>query len=336
MTDALLPDAVTVRVPATSANLGPGFDALGLALGLYDHVTARVVPAGLTVDVEGEGAGTGLRVARDESHLVVSSMRRAFEHLQVTPPGLHLHCDNHIPHGRGLGSSAAAIVAGLVLARALVADGTARLGDADLLALATRIEGHPDNVAPCLLGGLTIAWCGPDGARAVRRDPDPALVPVVLVPPFTASTEIARGLLPATVPHADAAFAAGRAALLVAALTGTPQALFDATEDRLHQAYRAPAMADSWRLLTQLPTGRPAGGDLRSRTHRARSGSRSGRGRGGHCRGAGALVGLGVARRHSRRAGRPRRRGLTPPPRTSSGSGNTPGASGVAGRSTSV
>ncbi len=252
MTEAFIGHAVTVRVPATSANLGPGFDALGLALGLYDDVTARIVPAGLSVEVEGEGAATGLRVARDESHLVISSMRRAFEHMQVTPPGLELHCANRIPHGRGLGSSAAAIVAGLVLARALVVDGTGRFGEADLLDLATRIEGHPDNVAPCLLGGLTIAWCGPDGTRAMRRDPDPVIVPVVLVPPFTASTEIARGLLPTTVSHADAAFTAGRSALLVAALTGTPQALFDATEDRLHQAYRAPAMADSWRLLTQL------------------------------------------------------------------------------------
>jgi homoserine kinase len=116
------------------------------------------------------------------------------------------------------------------------------------------MEGHPDNVAACLLGGLTVAWRDEahDGARAVRRDLDPAIVPVVLIPPFTASTEAARGLLPATVPHADAAFAAGRAALLMAALTGTPQALFDATEDRLHQDYRAPAMPETARLLADL------------------------------------------------------------------------------------
>lgn len=252
MSTEFVAGAVTVRVPATSANLGPGFDALGLALGLHDHVTGRVIDEGLAVEVEGEGAVSGLRVARDETHLVVSSMRRAFDHMQVTPSGLELHCVNRIPHSRGLGSSAAAIVAGLLLARALVVDGRNRLDDADLLALATRIEGHPDNVAPCLLGGLTIAWYDDGGARAVRRDLDPAIVPVALVPPFTASTEIARGLLPLTVPHADAAFAAGRSALLVAALTGTPQALFAATEDRLHQAYRAPAMADSWQLLTRL------------------------------------------------------------------------------------
>jgi homoserine kinase len=128
------------------------------------------------------------------------------------------------------------------------------------LALAAELEGHPDNVAACILGGLTIAWLHEGGAaRAVRRDVDPAVVPVVLVPPFTASTELARGLLPDAVPHADAAFCAGRSALLVAALTGTPQALFDATEDRLHQSYRASAMPDAYRLVEQLrAAGHPA------------------------------------------------------------------------------
>jgi homoserine kinase len=130
-------------------------------------------------------------------------------------------------------------------------DGAVRLPAGEVLALATDIEGHPDNVAPCLLGGLTIAWVR-GTARAVRRDVDPAIVPVVLIPPFTASTELARGLLPHTVPHADAAFAAGRSALLVAALTGTPQALLDATEDRLHQSYREPAMPDSACLVGEL------------------------------------------------------------------------------------
>jgi homoserine kinase len=241
---------VTVRVPATSANLGPGFDALGLALGLHDEVEAEVTDAELAIDVEGEGSA---QVARDDAHLVVRSMRVAFDHLGGRPAGLSVRCRNRIPHSRGLGSSAAAIVAGLLLARGLVADGADRLPDGELLGLAASIEGHPDNVAPCLLGGLTVAWTGADGsARAIRRDPDPAVVPVVLIPPFTASTEVARGLLPASVPHADAAFAAGRAALLVAALTGTPQALLDATEDRLHQSYRAPAMAESYQLVTRL------------------------------------------------------------------------------------
>lgn len=251
--DSFVAGPVAVRVPATSANLGPGFDALGLALGLYDDLEAEIAATGLTIEVEGESAAA---VARDETHLVVRAMRAAFTAMDVTPSGLILRAHNRIPHGRGLGSSAAAIVAGLLLARGLVRDGRARLDDAGALDLANAIEGHPDNVAPCLLGGLTVAWTvpaeGAAAARAVRRDPDPAVVPVVLVPPFEASTERARGLLPPTVPHGDAAFAAGRAALLVAALTGTPQALLDATEDRLHQQYRRPAMPHTLDLVASL------------------------------------------------------------------------------------
>jgi homoserine kinase len=247
---------VRVRVPATSANLGPGFDALGLALGLHDELSAEVTAEGLHIEVTGEG---GELVARDETHLVVRAMRAAFAAMGVEPAGLRLHCTNRIPHSRGLGSSAAAIVGGLLLARGLVVDGTGRLPDADLLGLAAELEGHPDNVAPCLLGGLTIAWLTDGGARAVRRDVDPALVPVAMVPPFAASTAEARGLLPATVPHADAARNAGRAALLVAALTGTPQALLDATEDRLHQDYRRPALTESTDLVDRLrAAGHPA------------------------------------------------------------------------------
>lgn len=247
---------VHVRVPATSANLGPGFDALGLALGLYDVVRAEVTDGGLVIDVDGEGSDT---VARDESHLLVRAMRAAFDAMSVAPSGLAIACVNRIPHSRGLGSSAAAIVAGVLLARALVKDGPQILNDADVLALACAIEGHPDNVAPCLLGGLTVAWTSGGSARAVRRDLDPAVVPVVLVPPFEASTELARGLLPTQVPHADAAFAAGRSALLVVALTGTPQALFDATEDRLHQSYREPAMPAAYALMSGLRAdGHPA------------------------------------------------------------------------------
>lgn len=255
MTAAFVDGPVHVQVPATSANLGPGFDALGLALARHDELSAHITGGGLAIDVEGEG---GELVARDETHLVVRAMRRTFRAMDAEPAGLSLHCHNRIPHSRGLGSSAAAIVGGILLARALVTDGDRRLPDADVLALASELEGHPDNVAPCLLGGLTIAWLH-DGARAVRRDVDPAVAPVVLIPPFTASTELARGLLPATVPHADAARSAGRAALLVAALTGTPQALFDATDDRLHQSYRAPAMPQSAELVAALrAAGHPA------------------------------------------------------------------------------
>lgn len=241
---------VHVRVPATSANLGPGFDALGLALGLQDDVVARIADSGLFIDVAGEGAD----IARDESHLVVRAMRAAFERIGGQPHGLELSCANRIPHSRGLGSSAAAIVAGLLLARALVLGGEEHLPDGELLALAAELEGHPDNVAACLMGGLTIAWTE-GSARAVRLDCDPRVRPVVFIPPFTASTAHARGLLPEAVPHGDAAFTAGRAALLIAALTEHPDLLLPATEDRLHQSYRAPAMQDSAELVRVLRAG---------------------------------------------------------------------------------
>jgi len=239
---------VRVRVPATSANLGPGFDALGLALGRYDALSGEVAGDGLRIEVSGEGAG---EVALDERHLVVRAMRAGFAALGAEPAGLVLRCENRIPHGRGLGSSAAAIVGGLVLARALVTGGERTLPGPELLALASELEGHPDNVAPCLLGGLTIAWTTADGARAAGVEVGP-VVPVIFVPPFAASTEQARGLLPATVPHADAAGNAGRAALLVAALTRGVPALLDATEDRLHQQYRRSAMPASAELVDRL------------------------------------------------------------------------------------
>jgi homoserine kinase len=232
----LLPGPVVVRVPATSANLGPGFDALGLALTLYDEVEARVTGGGVTVEVRGEGEGD---LPADESHLVVRSMRRAFELLGERPAGLALRCRNRIPQARGLGSSSAAIVAGIVLARGLVDGGADRLDDAAALALAGDIEGHPDNVAPCLLGGFTIAWTEEGRAAAVRREPAPGIRPVLFVPEQQGLTEVARAALPKTVPHADAAFNAGRSALLVHALGGDPGRLFAATEDRLHQQYRA-------------------------------------------------------------------------------------------------
>ena len=239
----------SVRVPASSANLGPGFDSLGLALRLYDVVSLTVTGGGLEVAVEGEGAGD---VPLTEAHLVVRAVRAAFDVAGVAQPGLHLVCRNDIPHGRGLGSSAAAIVAGVVAARALAIDGAARLDDTALLALATEIEGHPDNVAACLLGGLTVAWTETGGARAVRLEPASGLAAVAFVPAAPVSTAQVRRLLPDCVPHADAALTAGRSALLVAALTGRPELLLPATEDRLHQNYRAQAMPDSAALVAAL------------------------------------------------------------------------------------
>jgi homoserine kinase len=245
----LLPHPVVVRVPATSANLGPGFDALGLALTLYDEVEARVTGGGVTVEVRGEGEGD---LPGDGTHLVVRAMRRAFELLGEQPAGLALRCRNRIPQARGLGSSSAAIVAGIILARGLVEDGAERLDDAAALALANDIEGHPDNVAPCLLGGFTIAWTDGSDASAVRRQPAPGIRTVVFVPEERGLTEVARAALPKTVPHADAAFNAGRAALLVHALEGDPGRLFAATEDRLHQGYRAEGMRGTADLVSRL------------------------------------------------------------------------------------
>jgi len=247
---------IHVRVPASSANLGPGFDAVGLALALYDDVVARIGDDGLVLDVAGEGAED---VARDDSHLVVRAMQTVFEQFGGQPRGIELVCANRIPHGRGLGSSAAAIVAGVLIARALVVGGDNTLPDGEVLALAAEIEGHPDNVAPCLLGGLTIAWSDDGRADAVRLDVDPAISPVMLIPPTGALTDEARGLLPEHVPHADATFNASRSALLVAALTGHGEALLAATDDRLHQPHRAEAMHESAALLAKLrAAGLPA------------------------------------------------------------------------------
>jgi homoserine kinase len=252
----LLSTVARVRVPATSANLGPGFDTLALALSLYDEVAAQVQHGGVVIEVTGEGADD---VPRDESHLVVRAMRQTFAQLNVDAPGLWLSCTNAIPHARGLGSSAAAIVAGILLARALLTDGTGRMSRADVLSLAAEIEGHADNVAACVLGGFTIAWSEGGRARAVRREVAADITPVAVIPATSASTVLARGILPATVLHADAAFNAARTALLATALTGESDALLPGTEDRLHQSYRASAMAATAALVQQLrAAGLPA------------------------------------------------------------------------------
>lgn len=248
-------DRVRVRVPATSANLGPGFDALGVALALHDDVEVRALGSPeVVVDVVGEGAG---QVPTGEDHLVVRALRHALDHAGAPQTGLHLTCRNRVPHGRGLGSSAAAVVAGILAARALVAEPES-LDDDVALALATELEGHPDNAAPALLGGATVAWSEParDGApgpvRATGLAVHPSVAPVAVVPPGHLSTARARGVLPAQVPHADAAFQAGRAALLVEALGRRPDLLLAATEDRLHQGYRRPVMPESLALVDAL------------------------------------------------------------------------------------
>ncbi|HEU5421568.1 MAG TPA: homoserine kinase [Streptosporangiaceae bacterium] len=303
-------EPVTVRAPATSANLGPGFDSFGLALGLRDSVTARVTASGITIEVNGAGAETA---TAGEKHLVIRAMRTAFARIGQQPPGIALLCQNEIPQGFGLGSSAGAIVAGLLAARALAGPaGPATLPDDAVLRLATRMEGHPDNVAACLAGGLTIAWepagagdagstgagvstrvrpagasqgvaacggvgragparaapasagagaggagaaqpgAGRPGPRVAHLTPLPDVATVLCVPETPVLTAIARQALPAEVPHAAAAANAARTALLVTALTSQPDLLLDATEDFLHQHYRAAAMPATAGLIARL------------------------------------------------------------------------------------
>ncbi|WP_138733144.1 homoserine kinase [Modestobacter excelsi] len=240
--------AVRIRVPATSANLGPAFDCAGLALSCWDTLDVAVTDGGLDVTVTGAGAG---ELPTDERHLVVQAFRAASAELGWTPPGLRLSARNGIPQGRGMGSSAAAVTAGVLAAWSLCPD-VAGVDDAAVLRLCSEIEGHPDNVAPCLLGGATLSWTTSSGARAERLTVDPRVAPVLFVPSGTLSTHVARGLLPDVVPHADAAHAAGRSALLVHALTREPALLFEGTEDRLHQVQRASAMPESAALLVAL------------------------------------------------------------------------------------
>lgn len=247
---------VSVQVPATSANLGPGFDSLGLALDLCDDLVVEATTGAVEIEVNGEGAGS---VPAGEEHLVVRALRRGLDHAGAPQTGLRLRADNRIPHGRGLGSSAAATVAGLLLARGMIADPEA-LDDRTVLQLATEFEGHPDNAAPALLGGAVLSWMQGEAARAVPlRIAEHVLHPVVLLPTTTLSTHRARGLLPAEVPHADAVFNASRSALLVHALAGDPGLLLEATEDRLHQEQRAAGMPESVELMRVLRReGHPA------------------------------------------------------------------------------
>jgi homoserine kinase len=241
--------AVTVTVPATSANLGPGFDSLGLAVSLYDTVTVRTTVAdGITVDVEGEGA---VDVPRDASHLVVRTILDTLHRAGYDAPGLALQARNVIPHGRGLGSSASAIVTGVLAANALL-PAPARLDGAAVLQLCSSLEGHPDNVAPALSGALAISWEGSRAFGSTRVAVHPEIVPVVAIPAVELSTETARALLPSSVPHQSAAANSGRAALLVHALVQEPQLLLEGTLDSLHQDYRAEAMPASAALMKHL------------------------------------------------------------------------------------
>ena len=253
-------ETVHVSVPATSANLGPGYDCLGLALDWRDELEARVTGGELSITVEGANANG---VPRDDSHLVVRAMNAGFTAMGLPMPGVALNCVNAVPHSRGLGSSASAIVGGLCLARSLAADPDVRLDDRTLFQIASEMEGHPDNVAAALMGGLVISGQRDPGEPVDPHRPSekyfahrsavhPDLVAVVFVPEHEVETKTSRGLLPHNVSHRDASQNTGRAALLVSAIAGSPELLVTATRDFLHQDYRESAMPETLALVGGL------------------------------------------------------------------------------------
>ncbi|GAA1481863.1 homoserine kinase [Gordonia sinesedis] len=247
--------SVRVRVPSSSANLGPGFDCLGVALGVYDEVTVSTAAAGITVDVVGEAAD---EVPRDANHLVARAVMAGLAHAGLSAPGLNIQCVNTIPHSRGLGSSAAAAVSGLAAASGLLVAGGIGDGftDDEMVQLSAEFEGHPDNAAASVLGSAVVTWTdradGLNRYRARRLPVHPDIGATVFVPATESSTSYTRGLLPDVVPRADAVFNVSRAALMVAALTSDPGLLLAATDDRLHQGYRAPAMPPTAELVAEL------------------------------------------------------------------------------------
>jgi len=251
--------SVLVEVPASSANLGPGFDSIGLALGVWDRCVATVrSEPGLVITAAGEGAGS---IALDETHLVHRTMVTTWAELGVSPPpGLLLECTNAVPHGRGMGSSATAIVMGIVLAQALCSGpegdggGAGRFDPTFTNDLAARLEGHPDNASASVFGGVTLSWSDDPavGTTTVSLRVDPRIVPVVFAPEEQLSTAKARAVLPAHVRLADAAANSGRAAALVHALAFAPEHLVAATRDWLHQEPRRPSYAGSMALVDRL------------------------------------------------------------------------------------
>ena len=245
---------IQVQVPASSANLGPGFDSFGLALGMHDRYVAQVLDdVGLDIDVAGEGAE---ELPRNDKNLLVKAMNKGFDFLGGKPKGIAVRALNVIPHGRGLGSSASAIVGGLVLARALVLTGNDKMSDEALLSIATEMEGHPDNVAAALFGGAVVAWQedrhGKSVAQSISLSVDTRIRAIAFIPSTAVATSKARKMLPESIPHKDAARNSANSALLVHALTLRPDLLYRASEDFLHQSYRSQAMPASYELLMKL------------------------------------------------------------------------------------
>jgi homoserine kinase len=251
-----LPAGLTATsvVAASSANLGPGFDSIALALSLYDEIVVETTESGLTVEVVGQGAG---HVPLDSTHLVVRAIQHGLRAVGSSVAGLKVRCCNNIPQSRGLGSSAAAVVGGLAVVNGLVSQaGSQPMSEADLVQRASEFEGHPDNAAAAVMGGGVVSWTstgatGPRYAAApLRIHPDIHLFPAI--PEQRSLTAETRVLLPRSVSHADARFNVSRAALLVVALTERPDLLMAATEDVLHQPHRAIAMRASAEYLRLL------------------------------------------------------------------------------------
>ena len=245
---------VQVQVPASSANLGPGFDCLGLALNMHDRYMAQVMDEpGVDIDVTGEGADN---IPTTDKNLVIKAMHKGFDFLGGRPRGIALRQLNVIPHGRGLGSSAAAIVGGLALARALVLGGNERMSNEDMLNIANEMEGHPDNVSAAIFGGANLAWQesqrGHVVAQTLNFDVDPRIGALAFVPSTEFSTSKARKMLPESIPHSDAVKNSSNVAVLVQALQNRPDLLLGATEDYLHQSYRKDAMPHSFALMAKL------------------------------------------------------------------------------------
>ena len=228
-------ETVTVAVPATTANCGAGFDSLGIACNLYNRLTLTLTPGDfLSMEVEGEGKEI---IPRTRQNLIVRCIEQLLTTTGDTRRGINVKLENNIPLSRGLGSSSAAIVSGLFAANCLV---ERPLSEKELLSLATSIEGHPDNVAPALMGGCTIAYVESGEAKCFTYQPKEKLILVAAVPDFYLSTKKAREALPAMVPFGDAAYNASRSALFVGALlTGNTASLADSLNDKLHQPYRA-------------------------------------------------------------------------------------------------
>lgn len=244
----IVKDTARVKVPASSGNLGPGFDSMGMAHDVWDEVSATLTTGASRVVILGEGNQT---LPKDESHLIVKTMHETLERLGAPTPGVDLVCRNNIPHGKGMGSSAAALTAGVMLVRELLGAPEAFTKE-EVLNIVARYEGHPDNAAPAIYGGATVSWREGEGYKTAQLPVLKSVKTTLLVPDEVLLTTTARGVLPEKVPLVDAAFNASRSALMVYALTQDPELLFAATEDRLHQQYRAESMAHTAAVLAAL------------------------------------------------------------------------------------